>query len=38
MNLSEVIANKIDVSTKIKGNNETNKFFIGYMDDAGSIC
>ena len=31
VNLSEVDVNKIVASNKIKGNNETNKFFIGYI-------
>ena len=33
VNLSSVDANKIVGSNKIKGNNETSKVFIGYMDD-----
>ena len=35
--LSEVNVNKIVVSNKIKGNNETSKVFIGYMDDISGI-
>ena len=31
--LGEVDINKIVVSNKTKGNNETSKVFIGYMDD-----
>ena len=34
MKLSSVDENKIVVSNKIKGNNETIKCFIGYMDDT----
>ena len=37
VNLSSVDANKIVVSNKIKGNNETSKVFIGYMDDISGI-
>ena len=37
VNLSEVVVNKIVVSNKIKGNNETSKFFIGYLDDISGI-
>ena len=37
VNLSSVDANKIVVSNKIKGNNESSKVFIGYMDDIGGI-
>ena len=33
VNLSEVDIDKIVVSNKIKGNNETSKAFIGFMDD-----
>ena len=33
MNLSEVNVNKIVPSNKIKGNNNTSKDFIGYMND-----
>ena len=29
--------NEVVVSNKIKGNNETSKYFIGYMDDIGEI-
>ena len=35
--LSLVDVNKIVVSNKIKGNNETVKYFIGYMDDTDVI-
>ena len=35
--LSSVDVNKIVVSNKIKGNNETVKYFIGYMDDTDVI-
>ena len=31
-NLSKVDVDKIVVSNKIKGNNETSKIFIGYLD------
>ena len=37
VNLSKVDVNKIVVSNKIKGNNETSKVFIGYMDDISGI-
>ena len=36
-NLSEVSVDKIVVSNKIKGNNETSKAFIGYLDDISGI-
>ena len=36
-NLGEVSVDKIVVSNKIKGNNETSKVFIGYMDDISGI-
>ena len=40
--LGEVEVDKIVVSNKIKGNNETSKAFIGYMDDiigvVGPLC
>ena len=35
--LSSVDVNKIFVSNKIKGNNETVKYFIGYMDNTDVI-
>ena len=35
--LDEVSADKIAVSNKIKGNNETSKVLIGYMDDISGI-
>ena len=37
VNLSEVSVDKIVVSNKIKGNNETSKVFISYMDDISAI-
>ena len=37
VNLSEVSVDKIVVSNKIKGNNETSKVFIGYIDDISGI-
>ena len=37
VNLSSVSVDKIVVSNKIKGNNETSKVFIGYMDDISGI-
>ena len=37
VNLSEVDVNKIVVSNKIKGNNETSKVFIGCSDDISGI-
>ena len=36
-NLCEVSVDKIVVSNKIKGNDETRKIFIGYMDDNSGI-
>ena len=35
--MSAIDVNKIVVSNKIKGNNETNKVFIGYLDDISDI-
>ena len=35
--LSEFDVSKIVVSNKIKGNNETSKVFIGYIDDVGVV-
>ena len=35
--LSSVDINKIVVSSKTKGNNETSKYYIGYLNDVGSI-
>ena len=32
--LSDVDAGKIIVSNKVKGNNETVKYFIGYVDES----
>ena len=37
VNLGEVEVDKIVVSNKIEGNNETSKVFIGYMDDIRGI-
>ena len=37
INLSSGNAEKISVSNKIKGNNETSKIFIGYLDDISCI-
>ena len=37
VNLSNIDVNEIVVSNKVKGNNETSKFFIGYMDDISGI-
>ena len=37
VNLSEIDVNKIVVSNKIKGNNETSKVFIGCLDDISGI-
>ena len=37
VNLGEVEVDKIVVSNKIEGNNETSKIFIGYMDDIRGI-
>ena len=37
INLSVVDINKIVVSNKVKGNNETNKYFVGYMDDIDVV-
>ena len=35
--LSFTDINKVVVSNKMKGNNERNKYFIGYMDDMGDV-
>ena len=35
--LSEADVNKIVVSNEIKGNNETNKYFVGYMDEINVV-
>ena len=35
--LSSVDVNKIVVSNKVKGNNETSKVFISYLDDIDVI-
>ena len=35
MKLNLIDVDKIVVSNKIKGNNETSKVFIGYLDDIG---
>ena len=37
INLKHVEVDKIVVSNKIKGINETSKVFLGYMDDIGGI-
>ena len=37
INLGLIDVNRIVVSNKIKGNNETSKFFIGCLDVTGSI-
>ena len=37
VNLGEVEVDKFVVSNKIKGNNETSKVFIGYMDYISGI-
>ena len=37
LHLSEVDVNKIVVTNKVKGNNETNKYSIGYTDDISGI-
>ena len=37
VNLSEVSVDKIVVSNKIKGNNETSNVFIGYRSDITDI-
>ena len=37
INLREVDINKIVVSNKVKGNNETSKYFIGYVDDIDVV-
>ena len=38
ISLSLVDINNIVVSNKIKGNNESSKYFIGYLNDVGSVC
>ena len=35
--LGEVDVNRIVVSNRTKGNNETSKLFIGYMDDINGV-
>ena len=35
--LSSIDVNKIVVSNRVKGNNDPNKDFIGYLDDTDSI-
>ena len=35
--LNVIDINKVVVSDKSKGNNEINKYFIGYMDDISGI-
>ena len=37
MKLGEVDLNRIVINNKTKGNNETSKFFIGYMDDINGV-
>ena len=37
ISLSSVDINNIVVSNKVKGNNESSKYFIGYLNDAGSV-
>ena len=37
LKLSEADVNKIVVSNKIKGNNDSSKVFIGYIDDISGI-
>ena len=37
VSLNVIDVNKIVVSNKIKGNNETIKVFIGYMDDISVL-
>ena len=37
VNLSSVSVDKTDVNNEIKGNIETSKVFIGYMDDISGI-
>ena len=37
VNLSVININKIVVSNKIKGNNETSKHFIGYLNDVDNV-
>ena len=37
--LKDVIVDKIVISNKIKGNNETVKYYIGYIDESVSpLC
>ena len=39
INLKDVIVDKIVVSNKVKGNNETVKYYIGYLDESISpLC
>ena len=37
LSLNVVDINKIVVNNKVKGNNETSKYFIGYLDDIGGM-
>ena len=37
INLNSINVDKIFVSNKIKGNNETSKMFIGCLDDISGI-
>ena len=38
INLNSINVDKIFVSNKIKGNNETSKMFIGCLDDISGIA
>ena len=38
VHLSLIDINKVLVSNEIKGNNETSKYFIGYVDDIGGVA
>ena len=37
VDLSVIDINKIVVSNKIKGNNETSNYFIGYLNDVDNV-
>ena len=35
--LDSVDINKVVVSNKVKGNNDTSKYFVGYLNDNGGV-
>ena len=36
--LKDVIVDKIVISNKVKGNNETVKYYVGYLDESVNPC